>query len=139
MFVFLWLAGLPAFAQSINVFEKVEGQSDAGGKVEIVQDDKLYQSVNEHIHYQRNQKGIPGYRINISSEKNRKLAESERSRFLKLYPDVNAELKYVAPSFNVYVGNYRKRSDVYKIFREVKEEFPNAYIVPMSINFPKLD
>jgi hypothetical protein len=138
--VYLFICGLESYAQgSKDVFEIVQQKSASGGEIEIVQEDRLYRSVNEHIRFQRNQKGIPGYRINITSEKNRKLAEAERARFLQLYPDINAYLEYVAPSFNVYVGDFRKRSDVYKKFRQVKTEFPNAYIVPMSINFPKLE
>ena len=140
LLIFLGIARLPVFAQhSVDVFEKVESRSESGGKIEIIQEEQLYQSVNEHIHYQESQKGIPGYRINIVSEKNRKLAESERSRFIQLYPDISAYLEYVAPSFNVYVGDFRKRNDVYRRFRDIKLDFPKAYIVEVNINFPKLD
>lgn len=137
---FLVLTGARSSAQtSFDVFEKLESESPSGGGIKIVQEEELYRSVNEHIHYLRNQQGIPGYRINITSEKNRKLAEEERARFLRLYPDINAYLEYVSPSFNVYVGDFRKRSDVYKKFQEIKKQFPKAYIVEMNINFPKLD
>ncbi len=140
LLVFLGIAGLPVFAQhSGDVFEKIKSGSKSDGKIEIIQEEQLYQSVNEHIYYQRSRKGIPGYRINIASEKNRKLAESERSRFIQLYPDISPYLEYVAPSFNVYVGDFRKRSDVYKKFRDIKLDFPKAYIVEVNINFPKLD
>lgn len=140
LFILSWIAGLTSFGQhSQDVFKIVESPAESGGEVDIVQDEKLYQSMNEHIHYQRNQKGIAGFRINIASEKNRKLAEAERARFLRLYPNIEAYLEYVAPSFNVYVGDFRKRSDVYQKFRDVKLDFPKAYIVPMNINFPKLD
>lgn len=140
LFILNWIAGLSAFGQhSQDVFKIVESPSKSGGEVDIVQNEKLYQSMNEHIHYQRNQKGIAGFRINIASERNRKLAEAERARFLRLYPNIEAYLEYVSPSFNVYVGDFRKRSDVYQKFRDVKLDFPKAYIVPMNINFPKLD
>jgi len=82
-------------------------------------------------------KGIPGYRIRIFSESGLGAKEQQqqmRARFLSEFPGIDAYHKYDEPFFKVYVGDCRTKSEVLKLYDEIKDKFPNPIIVPDFIN-----
>ena len=82
-------------------------------------------------------KGIPGYRIRIFSESGLGAKEQQqqmRARFLSEFPGIDAYHKYDEPFFKVYVGDCRTKSEVLKLYDEIKDKFPNPIIVPDYIN-----
>ncbi|MFW6326722.1 MAG: hypothetical protein ACOC2F_00260 [Bacteroidota bacterium] len=130
---FLLVSGRLAYSQT-DITQYVEQSSHAGGKVTIHQSEDIYKALNEHVHYLRNEKGIPGYRIRIFStgqlQDAREQATRERSRFVKLYPDINADLDYQAPFWKVYVGNFVRINEALKVKNKIIDDFPTAFIVP---------
>ena len=87
-------------------------------------------------------KGIPGYRIRIFSESGLGAKEQQqqmRARFLSEFPGIDAYHKYDEPFFKVYVGDCRTKSEVLKLYDEIKDKFPNPIIVPDYINETSAD
>jgi len=137
----------------------VFGQSrqDSGSQGDILQvltndeeDTKVYIEVDSLLvanYYKlitQNSKiiGIPGYRIRIFSESGLGAKEQQqqmRARFLSDFPGIDAYYKYDEPYFKVYVGDCRTKSEVLKLYDEIKKKFPNPIIVPDYINETSAD
>lgn len=91
---------------------------------------------NQQINLQN--QTISGYRVQIFFGSDRKGANDARTKFLQLYPDVDAYLVYQQPNFKVRVGDFRTQQEAQAIFRELLTHFDKVFIVPDKINLPKL-
>ncbi len=80
---------------------------------------------------------IKGYRVQVFVGE-RARANEIKSRVNELYPEMPAEINYLAPNFRVRVGNFRTNLDADRFLRQIKSDFNNAYIVPDEIGLPSL-
>ncbi len=81
---------------------------------------------------------ISGYRVQIFFGSDRKAANDARTKFLQLYPELDAYLVYQQPNFKVRVGDFRTQQEAQAIFRNLLTHFDKVFIVPDKINLPKL-
>ena len=84
-------------------------------------------------------KKFVGYRIRLyrgSGQGAREASASAISRFNALYPSIPAWRTYEAPNFRVSAGNFRSRVDAEAILRDVKSEFPGAFVVREQFKYP---
>lgn len=98
-------------------------------KVDFGIDENYY----KHLIYNSNNPEVMGFRIRIfsgSGHNAEQEANRARSRFLSRYPEIGAYLNYDAPDYKVYVGDCRIRSEILKLFDQIKHEFPYAFIPP---------
>ena len=131
-----------------------QGSGSQGDILQELTDDKAHDQVHIEVdsllvanYYKlitQNSKieGIPGYRIRIFSESGLGAKEQQqqmRARFLSDFPDTDAYYKYDEPYFKVYVGDCRTKSEVLKLYDEIKDKFPNPIIVPVYINETSAD
>ena len=127
----LFLFSLAGYAQSKDVLFKL--QTPEGGTLMIDQPEELSKAIKDHVDLNRKMLGIKGYRIQIglfSGRKGRLKAYSLKSSYLTKYPDkTDVYVSYLAPYFNVRVGNFFTKTQALKEFREIKKEFPGAFIV----------
>lgn len=71
-----------------------------------------------------------GYRVQIYSGPNKKEAKQVRARFLQRYRDVKTHQTFDAPNFKIRVGDFETRLEAVRLRNEIREYFPNCYIVP---------
>lgn len=97
--------------------------------------DSLIEKVKEtnSIH-----KTIKGYRIQLFSGTERNNANEVKTRFLKLYPQLNAYLLYNQPYYKIRVGDFRTRLDAEVAYQKIKNVFDECIIVSDNIALPKL-
>lgn len=81
---------------------------------------------------------MPGFRIQIYADTDRKGAQEIRTRFLQLYPETEAYLTYQQPYFKVRIGDFRTRIEAYAMYKDLLQHFDKVLIVPDKINLPKL-
>lgn len=81
---------------------------------------------------------LQGYRIQLFADSDRKGAQDIRTKFLQLFPDIDAYLTYQQPYFKVRVGDFRTRIEAYALYKEMLQHFDKVLIVPDKINLPKL-
>lgn len=74
-----------------------------------------------------------GYRIQIHSSLRKEQARKTKSQFLMLYPKTSCYETYNQPYFNVKVGDFLTKLEAQCFLNELREEFPNAFIVPEVI------
>lgn len=105
----------------------------------INNDPRLDKMLSWHIENNRIRNKIEGFRVEIffSSEIDAKeKAIRKKKEFLSVYPDNTVHVKYISPNFRVRVGDFRTKNEALKLYREIKSNYPVAFIVPDEIDFP---
>ena len=105
---------------------------------QINSDPELDTLIEQNIAANKTQDGIPGYRIQIFSDSDRKGAQEARNKIMQLYPETEAYLVYQQPYFKVRVGDYRSKLEAHALYKKLLNEFDKVFIVPDKINLPKL-
>ena len=109
--------------------------------LKINQDPRLEQMLSWHIENNRINNKIEGFRVEIffSSDFNAKeKAIRKKKEFLLVYPDNAVHVKYISPNFRVRVGDFRTKNEALKLYREIKSNYPVAFIVADEIDFPMM-
>lgn len=74
-----------------------------------------------------------GYRIQIYFGNDKLQAKDVRSKYLNAFPTSKAYEVYEIPNFKVRVGDFRTRLEAYQFLKQLKSEFPGAFIVQSEI------
>lgn len=85
------------------------------------------------------QKKKPGYRIRIffdNKQSARTQSENIEKNFIEHFPLVPVYRVYTNPYFKVAVGDFRTRSDAVRMLNQIKDLYPNAFIIRDVINYP---
>lgn len=118
--------------------------SSAGGDeayVDIHQTDAVRNAVRRHVAANEDRE-LSGYRVRIffdNKQTARVGSEEALKRFESLYHDVVAYRSYANPYFKVTVGDFRTKSEAYRLLERIKHEFPSAFVVKESIEYPVVD
>lgn len=137
------LCNSQAFIKTADLFKR----SNEHGSLNIIQNQAVDSLISRYIlsnkkHRTADGQGMPGYRIQIyySSVRNaREESAKAITQFINKFPDIKPYALYQEPGyFMVRVGDYRTKIEGYKDLLLVRKEFPNAYPVPATINFPDL-
>ena len=146
----LLIAGIVFFLLSRSIFAQepfYEPSSDNTPlptllqHVNVHQDDRIDSLLRHHVEANRRTDGVAGYRVEIffsSGHNAREEALNKKTRFLKLYPEIAAYMSFQSPNFKVRIGDCRTKSDALRLKEEIRWDYPNAFIVPETIQFPKL-
>ena len=114
-----------------------------GGKadVEIYQSHEVADALRKQV--QANSKRtMNGYRVRIFFD-NKQTARADSEEILKkfesIHHDVKAYRTYANPYFKVTVGDFRTKSEAMELLSRIKRDFPSAFVVKESIEFPVVD
>ena len=86
-------------------------------------------------------KNYSGFRIRLyfaSSRTAREESAAVLRRFSAMYPGIQAYRSYASPNFKVSVGNFRTRLDAEALLRQIKADFPDAFIVRERFKYPSI-
>jgi hypothetical protein len=73
------------------------------------------------------------FTIQVHNSSRREAADSARLEVFRILPDSKPALEYVAPSYRVRVGRYFNQLEAYQTLLKLREQFPNAIIVPEGV------
>ncbi|WP_037573903.1 hypothetical protein [Sporocytophaga myxococcoides] len=79
-------------------------------------------------------KSAQGYRVLVYSGNSSEESRKVRERIYKILPDADIYAQYKQPTFRVKVGDCFNRIEANNLYVKLKEEFPEAKIVPDQIN-----
>lgn len=85
---------------------------------------------------------INGFRVRIffdNKQSARVESEAVLKRFEALHRDIKAYRTYANPYFKVTVGDFRTKSEAMEVLSRIKTEFPSAFVVKESIEYPIVD
>ncbi|MBO5418500.1 MAG: SPOR domain-containing protein [Bacteroidales bacterium] len=109
--------------------------------VNVYQSAEVSSSLKAHISANNN-RTISGYRVRIFFD-NKQTARVESEEALKkfnvLYPGIAAYRTYANPYFKVTVGDFRTKSEAMEMLTRIRREFPSAFVVKESVNYPVVD
>lgn len=124
-----------------DIFLVLPEASEGKSGVNIYQTDQVREGVRRHVAANKGRE-LTGYRVRIFFDnKQTARVESEETlkRFESMYHDVVAYRSYANPYFKVTVGDFRTKSEAYRLLERIKYEFPSAFVVKESISFPVVD
>lgn len=139
--IFLF-AQLSLFAQEVprTPASKSDEQSILD-HINVQQDARIDSLLKVHIEMNERENGTEGFRLEIyfgSGVQARNNAMQVRTEFLTEYPDVPIYMTFQSPNFKLRVGDCRTKSDALRLKNRIKKNYPNAFVVPDLIQFPKL-
>lgn len=84
---------------------------------------------------------ISGYRIQIAFSSDKSDVSISESKFISIFPDYSDRVYalYQQPYWKIRVGDYYREVDAIYMLDEIREHFPNAFLVKDYINRPKID
>ncbi|HQB76845.1 MAG TPA: SPOR domain-containing protein [Tenuifilaceae bacterium] len=124
-----------------NIMERLQ-TSNSGGVVTIKQDERLAKMLDFHLLQNAKRPGLQGFRIRIFfdlGQKSRQASQEAMELFMEKYPDIAVYRTFDSPYYKVSVGDFRSRDNALRLYNQLKQEYPKAFIVPEWINFPRLD
>ena len=140
--VYIHVAGVDTLLVGKDIFHIMPLKAKGGNAdVEIYQSQEVANALRKQI--QENLKRtMNGYRVRIFFDnKQTARVESEETlkRFEDMYHDVKAYRTYANPYFKVTVGDFRTKSEAMELLSRIKREFPSAFVVRESIEYPVVD
>lgn len=99
------------------------------------------ETVNERLRMKNAQidsSKLQGFRIQIAFSSDRGVIDKARQKFLGFFPEFEGQvyILYQQPNYKLRVGNYIREIDAQKILGDIREQFPNAYLVKDYIKRP---
>lgn len=95
---------------------------------------KVKQLVEKKAEYHRLTGGQQnGYRINIHFGVDRDKAKAIHTKFVARFTEYTTDEEYQQPNFVVLVGDFKTKLEAFAAFKNIKDEFPNAFIVNAKI------
>ncbi|HUW07479.1 MAG TPA: hypothetical protein VMW01_14620 [Williamwhitmania sp.] len=126
----------------VPYFQLIQQPSLSGGSVTVHQDSAVKTLFDNLELLNAKTKGLPGYRIRIFRENSQQARQKSLdlvAEVITKYPDLPCYRYYDNPYFKVSLGDFRTRFDAMKAYRQVVKDFPDAFIVQETINFPRVD
>lgn len=124
-----------------DIFSLLPDGTAGGTKVNVHQTDVVKEAMGRHV-AANSSRELSGYRVRIFFDnKQTARVESEETlkRFESMYHDVVAYRSYANPYFKVTVGDFRTKSEAFRLLERIRHEFPSAFVVKESISFPVID
>lgn len=120
----------------LSGFVCIHAQSPADTiQKDVSADPRLKVLVKKHTEV-REKVNRKGYRIQIYFGADKTKAKEMKAKFLSRYSDkVHAYEIYEVPNFKIRVGDFRTRLEAYRFLKEIKAEFPTAFIVESDIEY----
>lgn len=124
------------------IIRELTAPQSEGNKIQIIGDKKIDDLLARHIELNSRKSTITGYRLRIFSQSTQMVAKDKafkaKGDFLRHYPDEEALVTFIAPDWVVYVGNFRSRTDAFRLKKQIETLFPNAFIVEQQIDIREL-
>ncbi len=122
-----------------NIFKAIE--EDYNSDIQLSGNEEVNELLQKRIEINKNKETISGWRIRIYSDIGKDARSSSlriKNDFLDKYYDIPVYREYRSPYFKVYIGDFRTKTEAYKVLKEIKQDYPTAFIVYTNINFPQL-
>lgn len=126
-FLFFFIISSLAFGQS--------------GNVEIIKDSRIDGLVRKQgtVIPPATSPQLPGYRVQLFFDADRKAIDEARSKFISAYPKVDSYIIYNAPNYFLKVGDFRTLLEAERVKDGLVKDFPTSFIIKEIINLPRID
>ncbi len=147
--ILFWIFNNAIYSQSTNTipdtpFINYFQPKDSAGEVQIIQDKRIDSLIFKYKNDNYKNRTIPGFRIRIfmanNLDKGRQRATEAMRIFIEKFSGLGEEVYLVqeSPDWKVYIGDFRTRTDAFRIKKQIESVFPNNRIVECQIDYTKL-
>lgn len=111
------------------------------GNVEIIKDPRIDGLVRKQgtVTPPATSPQIPGYRVQLFFDADRKAIDEARSKFISAFPKIDSYIIYNAPNYFLKVGDFRTLLEAERVKDGLVKDFPTSFIVKEMINLPRID
>jgi len=127
------------YAQDSTFLFKSKSASDSLVKGIVYEEDPRAEALLKELRtydIQGDMVVIDGYRIQIYFSNERKLADDQRQKFIRLYPEQETIIEYDAPNYTIKVGAFKTRDEAEEFRNLITREFPMSIIQRHKIKMP---
>lgn len=113
-------------------------EKGAAADVKVHQSQAILDGMKKHI-ANNPSRTLSGYRVRIyfdNRQNARGASEAAMDKFIADHPEIAAYRSYQNPFFKVTVGDFRTRSEAMELLQRIKTDFPTAFVVKETINYP---
>jgi hypothetical protein len=119
-------------------YQSLENQYfNDGSKVHIEADERLATFINKHIEINKGTSRMQGYRIQVFAGRSRESAQNAKGKLFASYPRMATYMRHIPPTWRVRAGDFIDRDEAQRVCKQVKNTFPDAFVVPDEINVPR--
>ena len=119
-------------------YQSLEKQYFTGGnKTHIEADGRLNTFIQKHIEINEETTTMQGYRIQVFAGRSRESAQGAKSKLFQSFPRMATYMKHLPPTWRVRAGDFIDRDEAQRVCKQVKNTFPDAFVVPDEINVPR--
>jgi hypothetical protein len=141
LLLFFILTGQFIFAQISLPDEQTQESKlpEILNNIQVNRDPIVDKMLEWHIENNKIRNNIEGFRVEIFFSSNidaKEKALKKKMEFLSVYPENAVHIKYISPNFRVRVGDFRTKNEALKLYKEIKDNYPVAFIVADEIDFP---
>lgn len=129
------------FISSIGILFMVFSGLSQEGHVEIYKDQRIDGLVKKQglVIPPATSPQMPGYRVQLIFDSDRKIVDEARNRFISSYPKVDTYVIYNAPNYVLKVGDFRSQLEAEKVKDSFVRDFPTCFIIKEMVNLPRID
>ena len=114
------------------------GHIQATGDIQITTEGPIDLLMSRYYYMNSKNPEIKVFRIQMANSTNRQVVYEAKSKFLQHFREYRADVDFQQPYYKLRTGFYKERYDAYRMLREIKERFPQAYLVHEEVNVSKL-
>lgn len=110
----------------------------AAGDIRITTEGPIELLMSRYYYMNAENPNMKVYRIQMANSTNRQVVYEAKSKFLQNFRDYRADVDFQQPYYKLRTGYFRERHEAYKMLKEIKENFPSAYLVHEEVEVSKL-
>lgn len=119
-------------------YQSLENQYfNDGSKVHIEADGRLVTFINRHIKINEGTTKMQGYRIQVFAGRSRESAQNAKGKLFSSFPRMTTYMNHIPPTWRVRAGDFIDKDEAQRVCKQVKNTFPDAFVVPDEINVPR--
>lgn len=111
------------------------------GSLDVIVDEKIEELSVHYKALNENNPGLNGYRIQIyfdSGNQSKQNALEAKTKFENRNIDEEAYVLFEDPYYKVRIGDFRTKVEAEGFLKHISNIYPEGFVVPDYINFPKL-
>lgn len=95
----------------------------------IHEDDAIAGMMQSFVEYNRANRIVKGWRIQIMSTTDRRVMEETQSKFNRVYPEYDLLFVHQTPYYHLRTGAFLSQGDSRPFLRKLQKTFPAAFVV----------
>jgi hypothetical protein len=124
-----WAARYRIAASIVVLNIMVSWNMAAQGMLYIHQPAEVEQLLQRSIAINKERKQISGWSVMIMVTDDRTRADEAKIRFLRQFPDINADWDFETPYYRLKAGAFLNKIEAYGLMLYLKAQYPDCYVI----------